>query len=188
MASISRPPAPGQDAGSAADFSTYDAQRDRSREIPEEAVPHLLVQLQDDLARSRMRGAFWISVITHIVLILAILFAPKLLPVHPVQVVAFNPNASDHELTFLNLPPDLQKPAQRPKTNILSDKDRTASSRNPVLDRRELQKLLNAERPRARGRGPQPTPAPGRPSAPAPAPQAPMAQAQPQQQQGQQAA
>ena len=186
MASIFRPPAPGQSEGSTEDFSTSGAPRPRSIEVPEEAVPHLLVQLQDDLARSRMREAFWISVVTHMVLIVLILFAPKLLPVHPVQVVAFNPNASDRELTFLNLPPDLQKPAQRPRTNILSDKDRIASSRNPVLDRRELQKILNAERPGASGRGPQPTPTPVRPSAPPQQAQAQVAQVQPQQ--GQQAA
>src|SRR5919204_6822526 len=160
MASIFRSPAPGQDEG-CTEFSTGGALRSRTIEVPEEAVPHLLVQLQDELARSRMREAFWISVITHIVLVIVILFSPKLIPYHPVQVVAFDPNQSDRELTFLNLPPDLQKPAQRPRTKILSDKARVASSRNPVLDRRELQKLLDAERAGAPGRGPrQPAPRP----------------------------
>src|ERR1700684_3273448 len=32
-------------------------------------VPHLLIQLQDDLARSRRREAAWISVIVHLLLI-----------------------------------------------------------------------------------------------------------------------
>jgi hypothetical protein len=31
-------------------------------------VPHLLIQLQDDLARSRKREAVWISIIVHLVI------------------------------------------------------------------------------------------------------------------------
>ncbi len=31
-------------------------------------VPHLLIQLQDDLERSRWREAIWISIIVHLVL------------------------------------------------------------------------------------------------------------------------
>ncbi len=36
-------------------------------------VPHLLIQLQDDLARSRKREAVWISVIVHLVLFIVAL-------------------------------------------------------------------------------------------------------------------
>ena len=39
----------------------------------------------------------------------------------------------DKNLTFLALPPDLQKPTRRPNTNIASDKDRIATSRHPEL-------------------------------------------------------
>src|SRR3954454_3263466 len=34
----------------------------------DERVPHLLIQLQDDLARSRRREAAWISIIAHLLL------------------------------------------------------------------------------------------------------------------------
>ena len=36
-------------------------------------VPHLLIQLQDDLQRSRKREAIWISIIVHLVLFIVLL-------------------------------------------------------------------------------------------------------------------
>ncbi len=72
------------------------------------------------------------------------------------------------ELTYLELPPDEQKVSQRPKSNIISDKDRVAQSKAPQLDRKELKKILDSARP---GRpGPSGAPAPSQqPAAPAPA-------------------
>src|SRR5713226_10343822 len=86
----------------------YDAQGWESayRDMDDARVPHLLIQLQDDLARSRRREAAWISIIVHIVLVLSLYFA-KYLPHHPVVVVKRQSNVSD--ITFLDLPPDLQK-------------------------------------------------------------------------------
>ncbi len=51
------------------------------------------------------------------------------------------------ELTYIELPPDLQKVTKRPDTNVISDKDRTASSRTPQLDPKELKKLMASSRP-----------------------------------------
>src|SRR5205807_8208786 len=42
------------------------------RDLDDARVPHLLIQLQDDLARSRRREAAWISIITHLVLIILV--------------------------------------------------------------------------------------------------------------------
>src|ERR1700687_822627 len=90
------------------------------RDLDDDArVPHLLIQLQDDLARSRRREAAWISIIVHIILILSLYFA-KYLPSHPVVVVKKPTNVND--VTFLDLPPDLQKLQPKPNTNIASDK------------------------------------------------------------------
>src|SRR5215469_8187276 len=53
-------------------------------------VPHLLIQLQDDLARSRRREAVWISVIAHLVLFIALWNLPlieKTMGFHGVSVV-----------------------------------------------------------------------------------------------------
>ena len=107
-------------------------------------VPHLLIQLQDDLERSRWREAIWISIIVHLVLFIALWNLPlieKTLGWHSVVVVPMD-STQDKNLTFLALPPDLQKVPRRPNTNIASDKDRIATSRHPELDPKELRKIL----------------------------------------------
>jgi len=132
--------------------------------------PTLLIQARDDLARSRKREAFWMSVVAHILLILLILNADKFEKYLPHRTVMLVHNSRDNA-TFLELPSDLQKPVQPPKTNIMSDKNRIAESRAPQLDQQQLKKLLDAMR---RGRQ-------------GPAAQAPQqSQAPPQQAQGQQ--
>jgi len=127
-------------------------------------VPHLLIQLQDDLQRSRRREAAWISILVHVLLIIFILNFPtirKYLPFRSVVVLPQN-FAKDRGITFLILPPDEQKLTRKPNTNITSDKDRIATSRRPELDPKELQKLLPSPPPGAPGlRGPsgaQPSP------------------------------
>jgi len=134
----------------------YDAQgwETAYRALDDDArVPHLLIQLQDDLARSRRREAAWISIIVHIVLVLSLYFA-KYLPHHPVVVVKRPSNVND--LTFLDLPPDLQKLQPKRNTNIASDKNRTAMTRHPELDVKELRKSLATPPPGKSGiNGPQ---------------------------------
>ena len=130
-------------------------------------VPHLLIQLEDDLARSRRREAAWISVIAHLLLFICLWNLPliqKALGIHRTFVVALSP-MQDKNVTFLPLPPDLQKPAHKPNTNVMSDKDRIAMSRRPQLDPNELKKIL--------------TPPPGAPGAPGPRAPQPEASAQP---------
>jgi len=124
-----------------------------------ETVPVLLVQLQDDLSRARMREAFWISLIVHLVIIIALWNSPTLssylLRLFPRSAVALSPNLAtrDKQTTFLALPPDAQKLTRPPKTDKLSDQDRIAQSRHPHLDAKELRKILDASRPGAMGSG-----------------------------------
>jgi TonB family protein len=124
----------------------YDAQgwETAYRALDDDArVPHLLIQLQDDLARSRRREAVWISIIVHIVLIffmLKIEWLEKYLPWHSVVVAKNLTNLKD--ATFLELPPDLQKLPHKSTSNIISDKDRMAMTRHPELDVKELRKIL----------------------------------------------
>ncbi len=138
----------------------YDAQgwETAYRDLDDDAarVPHLLIQLQDDLARSRRREAVWISIIVHIVLIFGILkieWLEKYLPWHTAVVAKNLTNLKD--ATFLELPPDLQKVPHK-SSNIISDKDRVAMSRRPQLDVKELRKILATPPPGAPGlSGPQ---------------------------------
>jgi TonB family protein len=135
------------------------------RDLDDDAarVPHLLIQLQDDLARARRREAIYISIIVHAAIILLLYFG-KYLP-HPVVAVK-KPNVND--VTFLELPSDLQKVPHKPNTNIASDKDRIAMTRHPELDLKELRKSLASPPPGPPGfSGPQTAqqPAPTQPSA-----------------------
>src|SRR6201998_23897 len=82
-------------------------------------VPHLLIQLQDDLTRSRRREAAWISIIVHLLLFIVLIYLPwtqknvcphaVAVPVRPMQ---------DKNVPSLPLPPDLQKVPHKPNTNI----------------------------------------------------------------------
>jgi len=133
----------------------YDAQgwETAYRNLDEDArVPHLLIQLQDDLTRSRRREAAWISIIVHLLLIVFLAkidFFEKYMPWH--SAVATRNLTAGKDLTFLELPPDLQKLQHRPNTNIASDKDRVAMTRHPQLDLKELRKSLAAPPPGAPG-------------------------------------
>jgi outer membrane biosynthesis protein TonB len=99
-------------------------------------VPHLLIQLQDDLTRARRREAAWISLVAHLLLFIMLWqmnLIEKYVPWHHAVAVPLHPGKDDN-LTFLTLPSDLQK-SPRPDTNIASDKDRTAMSRHPNLNK-----------------------------------------------------
>src|ERR1700751_1152697 len=156
----------------------YDSQdwEDAYRDL-DAHVPHLLIQLQDDLTRSRRREAAWISIIVHLLLFIFLIYLPWIeknvwhravvIPVSPMQ---------DKNVTFLPLPPDLQKVPHKPNTKILSDKDRIATARHPELDPKELRKILATPPPGAPGmsgpRAPQPAPQAAAPSqSPSPQPQ-----------------
>jgi TonB family protein len=151
-------------------------------------APTLLLKLQDDLTQARRREAFWISVVVHLIVVLLIVNSEKLAGFLPRQtVVAVSPSLSNQkDATFLELPPDEQKLTERPKTNILSDKDRIATSHAPQIDRQELKKILDANRPGRPGasglQAPQPQAAPPAPAAgqgTAPQPSAPPPPAPP---------
>ena len=135
-----------------------------------EFVPHMLAQLEDELARSRKREAFWISVVIHIIVVLLIVFSPQLLPdwAKP-HLLRSGKLAQSKEPTFLTLPQDEQRPPEKVKTDKLSDKNRIAQTRhpNPQIDRKTLEEL--------RSRGNQMPPGP-----PAQAPSAMPAQPMPQ--------
>ncbi len=94
----------------------YEPQRWESayRKFDADNVPHLLIQLQDDLARSRKREAVWLSVIFHLLVVILVVNEAKLekyLPRHAVIVVSPNDWTRQKELTYLELPPDFR---QRP--------------------------------------------------------------------------
>jgi outer membrane biosynthesis protein TonB len=129
-------------------------------------VPHLLIQLQDDLSRARKREALWLSVILHLFVIILLWNAEKLMSFLPHQTVVL-PIRSDvdrsKDATFLELPPDAQKLTRRPDAKVISDKDRIATSKAPQINREDLKKLLASRRPGQPGANVQAPPAQGQP-------------------------
>jgi TonB family protein len=120
------------------------------RSFNPDAVPHLLIQLQDDLSRARKREAVWLSVILHLFVVILLWNGEKLMGLLPHRslVLALPANvAQDKDATFLALPPDEQKVTRRPDAKIISDKDRIATSKAPQIDRDELKKILQSARP-----------------------------------------
>jgi TonB family protein len=144
-----------------------------SSPFTEEAfTPVVLMELRDELSRARIREAAWISIIAHLVIAIALGLSPKWMGIfvgHPVKVAAED-QLRNKDTMFLALPPDAQKLVRKPNTNVLSDKDRIATSRNP--DQKTMRRMLDQIPP-----GPPARPAP-QANTPAP-PQ--MAQQQPRQ-------
>jgi TonB family protein len=105
-------------------------------------VPKFLISLQDEIERSHRREAFWMSVLVHLVALVVFINGAKLWPKQRVLVATPTEVLQNQEYTFLVLPPDLQKNVVRPHTSVLSDKNRIASSRDPVLDRQALRHIL----------------------------------------------
>jgi outer membrane biosynthesis protein TonB len=132
-----------------------------------EFTPILLTQLRDDLARSRLREAFWISLVAHLLGIILLALSPKLLPNfwHPVELRTAEEMIHDKEFTYLELPKDAQRPsAKAPDTKFLSDKNRIARSKVPTLDRESLESLRKGLPSPPGATVPQSTPSSGAPA------------------------
>jgi len=128
-------------------------------------VPHLLIQLQDDLSRARKREALWLSVILHLMVIILLWNSEKLMELLPHRTVnlAIRTDVDrSKDATFLELPPDEQKLTRRPDAKVLSDKDRIATSKAPQINREELKKILQSSRAGRPGEN-APPPAQGQP-------------------------
>ncbi|WP_026442803.1 energy transducer TonB family protein [Pseudacidobacterium ailaaui] len=125
-------------------------------------------ELQDERARARLREVFWVSIIIHLVVFWFLAYGPKYV-FHQVKVV--DPftvlKEREKQLTYLDLPPDMQKPVKPRRSDVISDKDRVAQTKHPTLDRKTLEELEAMKR--AGPPAPQPAQKPGEtPQAPAP--------------------
>ncbi len=128
-------------------------------------VPHLLIQLQDDLSRARKREALWLSVILHLMVIILLWNSEKLMDLLPHRTVdlAITANDKSKDATFLELPPDEQKLTKRPDAKVISDKDRIATSKAPQINREVLKKILQSAHPGLPGANTPQPPAQGQP-------------------------
>ena len=105
-------------------------------------VPKFLASLQDEVERSHRREAFWMSVLLHLVAFVGFINGSKLFPAQRVLLPTQTEVLQEHQYTFLVLPPDLQKVSRPAHASVLSDKNRIASSSQPVIDRQTLRHIL----------------------------------------------
>ena len=138
-------------------------------------IPHVLLQLEDDLERSHRREAAWISVAVHIFALIFLLLSPKIFGYTPIHLPTSADIMRNKQLTYLDLPPDAQTPPKQVRPDAkLSDKNRIAESRHPSVDKKTLEELRKA--------GPPQPPGQQSPPAQQPSPEGMQAPSQPTQQ------
>ena len=123
-------------------------------------VPVLVLEFNDERSRSRLREAGLLSIIFHMLLFMTL---PTLLRYSPGKNVkvwtAQEIIDRNRELTYLEMPNDSQRVTKRPNTEIISDKDRIATSRHPTLDEKTMKELRDSSmRPPAPIMPPSPPP------------------------------
>src|SRR5271169_297164 len=129
-------------------------------------VPHILLQLEDDLERQHRREAAWISIAVHLFAIIFLAMSPKIFGFRPIQLASPEDIMRNKQLTYLDMPPDMQTPPPKVKPDArLSDKNRIAESRHPEIDKKTLEELRKAGPPHPPGPQAQPSePAPPSPN------------------------
>jgi TonB family protein len=129
--------------------STEPATRSRSEEqeryYDRHVVPVLVLEINDERSRSRLREAGLLSIIFHLLLIMTV---PALLRYSSDKKVrvwtAQELINRQRELTYVEMPKDSQRVTERPKSDIISDKDRIAMSRHPMPDKKTLDELRDS--------------------------------------------
>lgn len=97
---------------------------------------HLLLEIDPEAARWRRRTMFLLSVILHALMITLILVSPQLFRRGAEMMGIEVEPRPKRETTYLWLPPDLLKRLREPPpdTRILSDENRRAQGRSPIID------------------------------------------------------
>jgi TonB family protein len=114
--------------------------------------------MQDDLERSHLREAFWISVVVHMLVVILLVMSPKIFGYKSIDLATTADLMKNQNMTYLDLPSDLQKPPKvAPKTNVLSDKNRIAMSQHPSIDKKTLEELRRAGPPAPAAAPPSPS-------------------------------
>jgi TonB family protein len=114
----------------------------------------LLQELQNDLARARLREIIYVTVVFHLIVVLLMVFVPRWFPVHEKSL---EEQLRDRQMTTLLMPDDMPNlktppPAKTPGTK----------TRQPQVDRKTLEEIRKNE--------PAPAPVPAAPAPAAPQP------------------
>src|SRR3954463_7628528 len=107
------------------------------------------LEWQDERSKLHLWVALWASISVHLILlILGFIYWPKIVAWEEARQAAqareLTPQQvmKDHELTYLELPP---APVVQPKdSSIISDQNRSATIKQPQLDRKRLKEILDS--------------------------------------------
>ncbi len=99
----------------------------------EEIELHFLLETDTEWSRSRRREAVFASIVAHLAVIILMLVQPKLFHSAVDAVALQQERKLPERLIYLEAPPDNQVVKQKPKTDILSDKDRLAQAGIPEV-------------------------------------------------------
>ena len=173
MAAIETPPSPPE--------KPIEPKFDRLRTRYESHSPHELLDVIDSLEgerlSARVREAIWVSLIFHLFVFWWIFYGPKLKMFRPATVVNTMPETPEKppENVYLDMPPDLVKKPPKP-TNIISDQNHTAQTKNPTPDQKTIDQLEAMRRAGRPSPPPQPQQRAQQPEQPAARPQQPSPQ------------
>jgi TonB family protein len=136
----------------------------------EEPTLHFILEEDNEAAKWRKRALFLFAVMLEVCFITLVGFLSGWIQRHERLIALETEARPQHEqTTFLVMPPDLEKELRRPKTNILSDKNRLAHGPSPVINphgltmpymrgNTHLPKLAGGSPPRPAKRPPSPAP------------------------------
>jgi TonB family protein len=173
MAAIETPPSPPE--------KPIEPKFDRLRTRYESHSPHELLDVIDSLEgerlSARVREAIWVSLIFHLFIFWWIFYGPKLKMFQPATVINAMPAVPEKapENVYLDMPPDLMKKPPKP-TNIISDQNHTAQTKNPTPDQKTIDQLQAMRRAGRPSPPPQPQQKAQQPEQPAARPQQPSPQ------------
>ena len=166
--------------------SSLEGKKGRYTSLGTHELVTLIEDLEDDRTRARVREGIWVSVIVHLLLFWYLAYGPQVL-FHRPRVINPSEVLARKDAQFLDLPADALKHLKPKPTNIISDKDRVAESKNPTLDKKTLAQL-EAMKPKGPPANLPPAPQPQQQAAnqQPPAPQPQQSAPQQSQQQGRQ--
>jgi len=168
-----------------AQLGLWDTVSNRNGDAGRSQDVNLYLDLDPESQRWRFRAIFLLCILSYLAVAALLTGVSSVMRRHA-ELLALEEQSKPPEETFLLLPPELVKPIRPPKTNTLSDQNRIARGRSPIVTpqappqayskgKSPLPEIAGGGKPAAQPPAPPappaPKPAPGGGSPPAPAPQ-----------------
>jgi TonB family protein len=88
-----------------------------------------------------------ISLLVHVLFAVLVIAAVLVMPKNSPIVLTAQQLLNRDDSVYMPITGENSKPIERPKTNIISDRDRRATSKNPTIDRKTLDQLRDNRNP-----------------------------------------